>query len=146
MYAPYFKCLVASIPELRIVLSVIPTSTEVGSIVFYCFSPIYNLIVPFYLKDISLAVSTYQACQQTFIDYIAFKIPNESFSDITNCIGIMRGFVHDLNSVKKGYSSLEAVLLSVPDGYYCADLSLYKVMTGTLHLFQYLIYYLMFPF
>lgn len=35
--------------------------------------------------------------------------------------------MHDLSTVKKGYTSLEAVLLSIPDGYHFVDLSLYKV-------------------
>lgn len=63
------------------------------------------------------------------MDYISFQIPDESFSTITNCVGIVRGFTHNWSSAKKGHSSLEAVLLSVPDGYQCVDLSLYKVKT-----------------
>ncbi|THG22960.1 hypothetical protein TEA_026184 [Camellia sinensis var. sinensis] len=54
------------------------------------------------------------------------RIPEDSFSNIRNCIGIARGFMHDLSSVKKGNASLEVVLLSVPDGYHCVDLCLYK--------------------
>lgn len=34
---------------------------------------------------------------------------------------------HDRDFVEKGYNSLEAVLLCVPDDYHCVDLSLYKV-------------------
>ncbi|KAK9267431.1 hypothetical protein L1049_009857 [Liquidambar formosana] len=78
-----------------------------------------------YYKDALQDVSSYQAHQHRFIDYISFRIPDES-SDISNCIGIARGFMDDLSSVKKGYTSLEAVLLCVPDGYHCVDLSLYK--------------------
>jgi anaphase-promoting complex subunit 4 len=37
--------------------------------------------------------------------------------------------MNDLINVKKGYASLEAVLLCVPAGYHCVDLSLYKVKT-----------------
>ncbi|KAH7545917.1 hypothetical protein FEM48_Zijuj01G0145100 [Ziziphus jujuba var. spinosa] len=77
-----------------------------------------------YYEDSSL--SCQQTCQRRFIDYISFQIPDDSFSNIANCIGIVRGFTHDLSSVKKGCSSLEAVLLSVPEGYQCVDLSLYK--------------------
>lgn len=62
-----------------------------------------------------------------FLDYICFHIPDDSFSGIANCIGIVRGFMHDSSSVKRGYTSLEAVLLGIPVGYYCVDLSLYKV-------------------
>lgn len=35
--------------------------------------------------------------------------------------------MHDLRNGEKGYNSLEAVLLCIPDGYHCVDLSLYKV-------------------
>lgn len=35
--------------------------------------------------------------------------------------------MHDMSSKKRGHTSLEAVLLSVPAGYHCVDLSLYKV-------------------
>lgn len=35
--------------------------------------------------------------------------------------------MHDLDCLKKGHSSLEAVLLRVPVDYQCVDLSLYKV-------------------
>lgn len=31
-----------------------------------------------------------------------------------------------------GENSMEAALLCIPEGYYCVDLSLYKVMSGTL--------------
>lgn len=74
-------------------------------------------------------MSSYQTSQNSFIDYLSFQIPEDSFPEIANCIGIARGFMNDLVSVKKGYTSLEAVLLCVPDGYHCMDLSLYKVKT-----------------
>ena len=61
------------------------------------------------------------------MDFISFQIPDESFSNIANSIAIVRGFTHDSSSGKKGYTSLEALLLLVPDGYHCVDLSLYKV-------------------
>ncbi|KAF8389342.1 hypothetical protein HHK36_026036 [Tetracentron sinense] len=79
-----------------------------------------------YFKDASPDASTCQTFQHGLVDYISFRIPDESFSDMPNSIGIARGFMHDLSSVKKGYTSLEAVLLRVPDGYHCVDLSLYK--------------------
>lgn len=62
-----------------------------------------------------------------FLDYISFHIPDESFSGMENCIGIVRGIMHDSSIVKRGYTSVEAVLLCIPVGYYCVDLSLYKV-------------------
>lgn len=75
----------------------------------------------------------HQASDHDFIDYVSFQVPNEPFSDIANCIGILRGFMHDMSGIKKGYTSLEAVLLSVPSGYHCVDLSLYKVGPKTYH-------------
>ncbi|KAJ6364110.1 hypothetical protein OIU76_029119 [Salix suchowensis] len=77
-------------------------------------------------EDASHAVSSHQTCQHSFVDYVCFQVPDEPFSDIANCIGIMRGFAHDLSSSKNGCTSLEAVLLYVPAGYECVDLSLYK--------------------
>lgn len=59
--------------------------------------------------------------------YMLFKIPDESFSDISNCIGIARGLIHDFGNPAKGQLPLEAALFSVPNGYTCVDLSLYKV-------------------
>ncbi|KAL9329282.1 hypothetical protein ACSQ67_004285 [Phaseolus vulgaris] len=67
-----------------------------------------------------------QTVQNQFIDYISFQVPDECFSDIVNCICIVRGFMHDSHCLKKGSSSLEAVLLHVPVDYQCVDLSLYK--------------------
>ncbi|TQD77321.1 hypothetical protein C1H46_037144 [Malus baccata] len=78
-----------------------------------------------YYEDASQSVSSCQS-EHLFLDYISFQIPDECLSGIANCIGIVRGFMHDSSSVNKGYTSLEAVLLGVPAGYYCMDLSLYK--------------------
>ncbi|KAM1008679.1 anaphase-promoting complex subunit 4 [Malus sylvestris] len=78
-----------------------------------------------YYEDASQSVSSCQS-EHLFLDYISFQIPDESLSGIANCIGIVKGFMHDSSSVNKGYTSLEAVLLGVPAGYYCMDLSLYK--------------------
>ncbi|KAJ6925736.1 hypothetical protein NC651_010224 [Populus alba x Populus x berolinensis] len=79
-----------------------------------------------YYEDASQAVSSHQTCQHSFVDYVCFQVPDEPFSDIANCIGVIRGFTHDLSSSKNGYTSMEAVLLHVPAGYECVDLSLYK--------------------
>ncbi|PPD67345.1 hypothetical protein GOBAR_DD35774 [Gossypium barbadense] len=77
--------------------------------------------------DASTSVSSYQTHEHGFIDYISFQIPGDSSSNIANCIGISRRFMHSLsNSSIEESASLEAVLLSVPDGYHCVDLSLYK--------------------
>ncbi|CAL5399848.1 unnamed protein product [Camellia sinensis] len=64
--------------------------------------------------EASEAVTTYKTREQRLVDYISFRIPEDSFSNIRICIGIARGFMHDLSSVKKGNASLGAVLLSVP--------------------------------
>ncbi|KAL0321207.1 UNVERIFIED_CONTAM: Anaphase-promoting complex subunit [Sesamum radiatum] len=63
---------------------------------------------------------------QRLTDYTSFMVPDETFPNITNCICIARGLIHDLENLKHGQTSLEAVLLRVPDGYHCVDLSLYK--------------------
>lgn len=70
---------------------------------------------------------TPQTGRNQFIDYVSFQVPDECFSDIINCICIVRGFMHDSHCLKKGCSTLEAVLLHVPVDYQCVDLSLYKV-------------------
>lgn len=59
--------------------------------------------------------------------YVLVKIPDESFSNVSNCIGIARGFIHDFSDSENGQTSLEAALFSIPNGYSCVDLSLYKV-------------------
>ncbi|XP_057963074.1 anaphase-promoting complex subunit 4 [Malania oleifera] len=79
-----------------------------------------------YYKDASQAGLLYQTRQSRFLDYISFRIPDESISAIANCIGIARGLMHDLSSVKRGCTSMEAVLLCIPSSYTCVDLSLYK--------------------
>lgn len=65
--------------------------------------------------------------QHNLTDYMCFKIPDGSL-DMINYIGILRGFAYDSDSIKKGCTSLEAVLLCIPKGYHCVDLSLYKVI------------------
>ncbi|KAJ9563096.1 hypothetical protein OSB04_008256 [Centaurea solstitialis] len=54
--------------------------------------------------------------QQSFVDYVSFRLPDEPSSDVANCIVVTRCLMNDL----------QAVLLCVPDGYQCVDLSLYK--------------------
>jgi len=71
-------------------------------------------------------------CQSGYTDYISFQVPDETFPEISNCIGIAKGYKQNSNNEKNGYTSLEAVLLSVPNGYTCVDLSLYKVNTHSL--------------
>ncbi|CAK9141794.1 unnamed protein product [Ilex paraguariensis] len=79
-----------------------------------------------YYKEASETASAHQTQRQKLVDYISFQIPDESFTDAANCIGLARGFMHDLASADEGGTSLEAVLLCVPDRYQCVDLSLYK--------------------
>lgn len=57
--------------------------------------------------------------------HICFRIPDESL-DLVNCIGILKGFSCNSNSIGKETTSLTAVLLCIPEGYRCVDLSLYK--------------------
>ncbi|XP_012572497.1 anaphase-promoting complex subunit 4 isoform X3 [Cicer arietinum] len=79
-----------------------------------------------YYEDSSSSSSSPFTGQHQVIDYISFQVPDESFSDIVNCICIVRGFMNDSDCLKKGYSTMEAVLLCVPVDYQCVDLSLYK--------------------
>ncbi|WZY69112.1 hypothetical protein YC2023_001352 [Brassica napus] len=65
-------------------------------------------------------------CESGYTDYISFQVPDEAFPDIQNCIGIAKGFKQNSNNQTNDYTSLEAVFLSVPNGYHCVDLSLYK--------------------
>ncbi|KAL4388460.1 hypothetical protein GQ457_09G001980 [Hibiscus cannabinus] len=75
---------------------------------------------------VPMSVTYYKDASTGFIGYISFQIPGDSSSNIANCIGISRGFMHSLSNRIDESSSLEAILLSVPDGYHCVDLSLYK--------------------
>nr|AGN12862.1 putative anaphase-promoting complex subunit 4 [Leavenworthia alabamica] len=65
-------------------------------------------------------------CQSGYTDYISFQVPDETFPETPNYIGIAKGFKENTNNEKDGYTSLEAVLLSIPSDYSCVDLSLYK--------------------
>ncbi|KAB1221901.1 Anaphase-promoting complex subunit 4 [Morella rubra] len=115
-----------------------PFSTVSGKIHYENLLPLFPLpslpaSTPFsvptsisYYEDASHASSSYETFGNKCIDYVSFQIPDESFPAIANCIGIARGFMNSLINVKKGYTSLEAVLLCIPDGYRCVDLSLYK--------------------
>ena len=69
--------------------------------------------------------------QERMAGYMLFKIPDESFSNISNCIGIAKGFVHGFGSSEKGQISLEVAIFSVPNGYNYVDLSVYKVIIGS---------------
>ncbi|CAN0852724.1 Anaphase-promoting complex subunit 4 [Linum grandiflorum] len=78
-------------------------------------------------STIPMSISYYEDASESndhdFMDYICFQVPSESLPVEGNYVGIIRGFMNDL---KKGSTTLEAVLLSMPSGYSCADLSLYK--------------------
>ncbi|PON53088.1 Anaphase-promoting complex subunit, partial [Parasponia andersonii] len=88
------------------------------------------LLVPLPYSPVSLktptSISYYEMCQCSFKDFISFQIPHESFSNIANCIAMVKVFTHDSSTVNKGNASLEALLLHIFDGYHCVDLSLYK--------------------
>lgn len=63
--------------------------------------------------------------QQEFEDYISFKIPNDSLGMANNIVIMRRLKPHSNGETPE--SSLQAVILSMPDGFECIDLSLYKV-------------------
>lgn len=84
----------------------------------------YRLITFFYL--IPFLQDNLDSTPHDLVDYICFRIPDESM-DLTNCIGIIRGSTNTSSSIKDG-NSAGAVLLCIPDGYHCIDLSLYKVV------------------
>ncbi|CAN1284401.1 Anaphase-promoting complex subunit 4 [Linum perenne] len=79
---------------------------------------------------IPMSISYYEDASESndndFMDYICFQVPSESLSIEGNYVGIVRGFMHEPRNLKKGSTTLEVVLLSMPTGYTCADLSLYK--------------------
>ncbi|KAL7149453.1 hypothetical protein ABFS83_05G041600 [Erythranthe nasuta] len=79
-----------------------------------------------YYQDVSHSAINHKITDERLTDYTSFMIPDETFPNITNCIGIARGLVYDLDNLKNGQNSLEVALLRVPVGYHCVDLSLYK--------------------
>lgn len=80
--------------------------------------------IAFYEVELDVA-SVSHTSRRSLVDYICFKIPDGSL-DMTNCIGILRGLTCSSSPIQKGVTSLEAVLLCIPKGYHCVDLSLYK--------------------
>ncbi|KFK28735.1 hypothetical protein AALP_AA7G040100 [Arabis alpina] len=82
--------------------------------------------IPMSLSFYKNEPSTDTPCESGYTDYISFQIPDEAFPDIQNCIGIAKGFKQKSNNEKNGYTSVEAILLSLPNDYHCVDLSLYK--------------------
>lgn len=79
-----------------------------------------------YYQQASDSAINHGNTHQKLTDYTSFMVPDETFPNTTNSICIARGLIHDLENLKHGQNSLEAVLLRVPDGYHCVDLSLYK--------------------
>lgn len=73
--------------------------------------------------DILASISYYKSgCQTTsgnLVDYICFKIPDETL-DVVNYICIVKAFAYDSSN------SLKAAVLCIPEGYRCEDMSLYK--------------------
>ncbi|XP_020090812.1 anaphase-promoting complex subunit 4 isoform X2 [Ananas comosus] len=80
--------------------------------------------ISYYKDEVNCA---FQSCMplHSLVDYICFKVPDESFG-LTNCIGIIRGFTSNSRFINKEAASPAAVLLRIPDEYECVDLSLYK--------------------
>ncbi|KAJ8432144.1 hypothetical protein Cgig2_014305 [Carnegiea gigantea] len=81
--------------------------------------------VSFY-RDAASDAPPCEMSQEKLMDYIAFKIPEWSSSDVSNCICILRGFMDEVDNARKGYINLDALLLSVSEDFNCVDLSLYK--------------------
>ncbi|KAI3466641.1 hypothetical protein Pfo_023304 [Paulownia fortunei] len=79
-----------------------------------------------YYQEASHSTINHGTAHQRLIDYTSFMVPDETFPNITNCIGIARGLIHDLDNLKSRHNSLEVAVLHIPDGYHCVDLSLYK--------------------
>ncbi|KZV51983.1 hypothetical protein F511_08593 [Dorcoceras hygrometricum] len=79
-----------------------------------------------YFQEISHLVMNRRNVHTSLTDYMSFIIPDGTFPNITNCIGICRGIMHDLDILKDNHTPLEAALLRAPDGYGCADISLYR--------------------
>ncbi|XP_022847559.1 anaphase-promoting complex subunit 4 [Olea europaea var. sylvestris] len=79
-----------------------------------------------YYEEASQTIMNHGTGHQRLTNYTCFKVPDETFSNIANCVGIARHFVDDSCNLGNGHTSFEAVLLRLPDGYQCADLSLYK--------------------
>ncbi|XP_068652072.1 anaphase-promoting complex subunit 4 [Aristolochia californica] len=79
--------------------------------------------VSFY-QDVVLDPFTH--ISQKIQDYVCFKIPEDSVSDLPSTVGIVRGFAHDYACKNEGHTFSEAALLHIPAGFQCVDLSLYK--------------------
>ncbi|XP_020574518.1 anaphase-promoting complex subunit 4-like [Phalaenopsis equestris] len=80
--------------------------------------------VSYYKGDFSY-VTNRETSQPCLLDYICFRIPDELL-DSANCIGILKGLTCHSSSTDKGPTSIAAVLLRIPEGFQCVDLSLYK--------------------
>ncbi|KAK9130160.1 hypothetical protein Sjap_010647 [Stephania japonica] len=78
-----------------------------------------------YYED-TLDGSSCQASDRRLLDYICFRMPENSLSDLNNYLVITRGLAHDPSVSQGGHACTEALLLRVPSGYECVDLSLYK--------------------
>ncbi|KAK6133393.1 hypothetical protein DH2020_032857 [Rehmannia glutinosa] len=79
-----------------------------------------------YYQDASHSAINHVTTSQRLTDYTSFMVPDETFPNFTNCIGVAKGLMHDQDNLKSGHHSLEVAVLRVPDGYHCVDLSLYK--------------------
>ncbi|KAK6154689.1 hypothetical protein DH2020_008937 [Rehmannia glutinosa] len=87
-----------------------------------------------YYQDASHSAINHVTTSQRLTDYTSFMVPDETYPNFTNCIGIAKGLMHDQDNLKSGHHSLEIAVLHVPDGYHCVDLSLYKDSVIHLHL------------
>ncbi|WJX52244.1 hypothetical protein P8452_38375 [Trifolium repens] len=66
-----------------------------------------------YYEDPSRASSLHYSGQHQVIDYISLQVPDESFSDIENCICIVRGFMHNSDCLKKLYCYVLLLIINV---------------------------------
>ncbi|XP_051118369.1 anaphase-promoting complex subunit 4 isoform X2 [Andrographis paniculata] len=73
-----------------------------------------------YYQDTSHDAAYHGTARQKIAGYTCFLIPDETLPNITNCFGIARGLINEVEN------SVEAALIRIPDGYHLVDLSLYK--------------------
>ncbi|CAA6671065.1 unnamed protein product [Spirodela intermedia] len=114
-----------------------PFSTISRRICCEDFLPLYPISSPYavtslnppasvsYFKDETVDTSTCYTSGGRHVDYICFKIPDDSM-DMINSIGIIKRFSSQSGTIEEGVSSLQAIVIRVPSDYECIDLSPYK--------------------
>ncbi|CAA7408172.1 unnamed protein product [Spirodela intermedia] len=114
-----------------------PFSTISRRICCEDFLPLYPISSPYavtslnppasvsYVKDETVDTSICYTSGGRQVDYICFKIPDDSM-DMINSIGIIKRFSSQSGTTEEGVSSLQAIVIRVPSDYECIDLSPYK--------------------